>query len=77
MRKRRVSGQDAVRILTKRFGFEFIKQKGSHIKLRKYSRSLGKITTIIPNHRELDYGTLRGILRLAKIEEKDFWNQFK
>jgi len=77
MRKRRVSGQDVARTLIKRFKFEFIKQKGSHIKLRKFSRGLGKITTIIPNHKELDYGTLRGILKLAKIEEQDFWDQFK
>lgn len=76
MRKKRISGQDAVKTLIKKFGFEFIKQRGSHIKLRKFSSRLGKTTTIIPDHKELDYGTLRGILKLAKVEEKDFWNRF-
>jgi len=37
-------------------------------------KSSGKeITTIIPLHRELAFGTLKGILDLAQIEEKDFW----
>lgn len=78
MRKRRISGQDVVKTLTREFGFLFIKQKGSHIKLRKFNPRLNKIiTTIVPDHKELDYGTLRGVLRLAKIEEKDFWDKLK
>jgi|GEM_PF-5581278 len=31
------------------------------------------IITIVPLHRELMYGTLRGILRLAEVEEDDFF----
>lgn len=50
-----------------RFGFEFVSQKGSHI---KYSN--GKYVTIIPNHSEIAKGTLKSILNLAHIELDDF-----
>lgn len=66
MKKRRVSGDEVVKTLTKEFGFYFVKQKGSHIKLRKFNPELPKIvTTIVPDHKELDYGTLRGVLRFT------------
>ncbi|OGF21585.1 hypothetical protein A2316_00720 [Candidatus Falkowbacteria bacterium RIFOXYB2_FULL_38_15] len=66
-----LSGEEVVKILKKGFNFEFISQKGSHIKLRR--RIEGKIvTTIVPNHKELMTGTLRGVLDLAKISEDDF-----
>jgi predicted RNA binding protein YcfA (HicA-like mRNA interferase family) len=44
------------------------------VKLRK--RVKGKeITTIVPLHKELAPGTLKGVLNLAQIEEKDFWKR--
>lgn len=66
-----VSGKKAVNILTTQFGFVFVSQKGSHVKLHKIT-SQGIITTIVPMHRELARGTMRGIVRLAKIDYKDF-----
>ena len=65
------SGKKVVKILCREFGFYFVSQKGSHIKLRKKEK--GKtVTTIVPLHRELSYGTLKGVLELADVEEKDF-----
>lgn len=66
------SGEDVVRVLCKHFGFVFVSQKGSHVKLRK---SVEKITftTIVPMHDELAIGTLRGILDLAHVS----WEEFK
>ena len=32
-----------------------------------------EIITIVPLHRELAIGTLKGILELAQIDEKEFW----
>ena len=65
------SGKQVVRILTRSFGFLFISQNGSHVKLRK--RIGGRtITTIVPLHRELALGTLRGILELAEMREDEF-----
>ncbi len=71
---RTLSGKKAVRILCREFGFYFISQKGSHIKLRK-KVSNKNITTIVPNHRELSPSTLRGILELARVKEEDFWRE--
>lgn len=66
-----LSGRDVVSLLTKHFGFSFVSQKSSHIKLRKIES--GKmVTTIVPDHPELARGTLRGILELAQIEIDDF-----
>ena len=66
-----VSGEQAVKILVKQFGFVFVSQKGSHSKLKKISIG-GNLITIIPLHRELARGTLSGILELAKVEFREF-----
>lgn len=65
------SGKFVVKILCRNFGFYFISQRGSHVKLKKNIRNR-EIVTIIPLHRELAKGTLKGILELAEINEKDF-----
>ncbi|MBP9864139.1 type II toxin-antitoxin system HicA family toxin [Patescibacteria group bacterium] len=65
------SGSLVIKILTSSFGFLVVSQKGSHVKLQKNIRGTS-IRTIVPLHRELAHGTLRGILRLAKIEYTDF-----
>ncbi|MEK7078231.1 MAG: type II toxin-antitoxin system HicA family toxin [Patescibacteria group bacterium] len=65
------SGKEMVKILNRNFGFFFVSQKGSHVKLRK--KTISKtITTIVPMHKELSHGTLLGILELAEINEQDF-----
>lgn len=66
-----LSGKQVVKILCREFGFYFVSQKGSHVKLRRKVK-VENITTIVPLHKELAPGTLKGILELAKIEEKDF-----
>ena len=65
------SGKQVVKILCKHFGFCFVSQKGSHVKLEK---KLGSrtIITIIPMHTELALGTFKGILELAQVDEKEF-----
>lgn len=65
------SGKYVVKFLEKYFGFEQVSQKGSHIKLEKVIGK-EKIVTIVPNHKELQSGTLLGILDLAKVDKKDF-----
>ena len=54
-----VSGRDAVRVLQK-LGFRVVRQHGSHIILR---RDDPFAQTVVPDHRELDRGTLRAVLR--------------
>lgn len=65
------SGQDVVRILQKHFGFFFVSQKGSHIKIRRNTDG-GTVTTVVPDHHELAPGTVRGILDQAHIAVDDF-----
>ncbi|KKQ95975.1 MAG: hypothetical protein UT22_C0046G0002 [Parcubacteria group bacterium GW2011_GWC2_39_11] len=64
-----LSGKQVVKILCREYGFCFVSQRGSHVKLKNRAKSA---ITIIPIHRELAPGTLRGILKLAKVDEKDF-----
>lgn len=54
-----------------KFGFSKSGQKGSHVRFSKNTPK-GKIGTVIPLHKELKVGTLRGILRLAQINLEDF-----
>jgi predicted RNA binding protein YcfA (HicA-like mRNA interferase family) len=63
-----VSGKKVVKVLCKHFGFTVVSQRGSHVKLAS-----PRATTIVPNHKELAHGTLKGALRLAKVTEKEFW----
>jgi predicted RNA binding protein YcfA (HicA-like mRNA interferase family) len=59
-----LSGPDVVRILSS-FGFAIASQHGSHVKLRRVTTGGIRQTLTIPNHRELDRGTLLGIYRQA------------
>ncbi len=67
---RRVSGQEAIRAM-ERLGFVQIRQRGSHVVLKKKT-SEGEIGCVIPLHPELAIGTLRGILRQARVTADDF-----
>jgi predicted RNA binding protein YcfA (HicA-like mRNA interferase family) len=69
----RVSGEVAIRALEK-LGFIRIRQRGSHVVLRKET-SAGVIGCVVPLHKELAIGTLRGILRQAQVSPDEFINQ--
>jgi predicted RNA binding protein YcfA (HicA-like mRNA interferase family) len=47
------------------FGFEVISQRGSHMKLQRTAPSGDRESLTVPDHRELDTGTCRAILRQA------------
>lgn len=57
-----ISGKKLVSIFQKD-GWYLVSQKGSHIKLRKDSKPVGKTTIIVPNHKVIKKGTLTGILK--------------
>ncbi len=73
---RRLSGAQVAAIL-QIFGFAITGQKGSHVKLARISGGIKQILTI-PNHKEIDTGTLRAIYRqaLAYIPEAELRNHF-
>lgn len=60
---RDLSGRDLVGMLG-RFGYEVLRQDGSHIRLVSHYRGSPHHLTI-PDHSELKVGTLRAILRLV------------
>ena len=64
----RVSGAEVVAALKKK-GFQFMRQHGSHMIMR---RGDPFAQTTVPNHRELDRGTLRAILRQAGLSVDEF-----
>lgn len=68
---KKISGKECAKILCNKFGFSFVRQSGSHIILKKET-SDGKIGTVVPNHPELKLGTLKNVLKLARIKEEDF-----
>ncbi|QOJ19391.1 MAG: type II toxin-antitoxin system HicA family toxin [Gammaproteobacteria bacterium] len=61
-----ISGMEAVRALEK-LGFSVVRQRGSHIVLRKESSGC-----VVPNHSELKTGTLAGILKQAGVSISEF-----
>ena len=67
---RRVSGEEVIRAL-ERLGFVKVRQKGSHVILKKNTPE-GDIGCVVPLHRELAIGTLRGILRQARVTPEEF-----
>ena len=63
-----VSGADCVKALGK-IGFELYRQRGSHFVIVRKSPPA---QTTIPNHKELDRGTLRAIIRQTGLTVEDF-----
>lgn len=64
----RISGRECVRAL-EQAGFYFKRQQGSHIVLR---RDDPFAQVVVPDHRELDRGTLRAIIRQAGLSTEEF-----
>ena len=62
------SGADCVKALEKA-GFYFKRQQGSHIILRR-DEPFAQI--VAPNHKQLDRGTLRAIIRQADLSVDQF-----
>ena len=72
-----LSGDKVVKIFLA-FNFIMVAQKGSHIKLARVLSAGVRQTLTIPNHQELDKGTLRAIYRqaLRYIPENELKNHF-
>jgi len=63
-----MSGQEADRAL------EQVRQRGSHVILKKRTPQ-GDIGCVVPLHRELAIGTLRGILKQTGVTPEDFMDK--
>ncbi len=60
-----LSGQELIKILRK-MDFEIVRQKGSHVSLRK-----GNYRTVVPLHDELAKGTLLSILHQCGLNKEE------
>jgi predicted RNA binding protein YcfA (HicA-like mRNA interferase family) len=65
-----LSGHEVIKILT-RIGFEPRRRKGSHVILIKETKE-GKRAVVVPDHREIDRGTLAEIIRQAGLKRSEF-----
>jgi len=63
---RGLSGADLIRRL-EQLGFIQIRQRGSHVVLKR-SAPGGDVGCVVPLHKELAIGTVRGILKQAKVD---------
>ena len=66
---RDVNGSEAVRAL-QRLGFVRLRQTGSHIILRRESR-----TVVVPQHKPIKPGTLKGLIEQAGLTVEEFTAQ--
>jgi predicted RNA binding protein YcfA (HicA-like mRNA interferase family) len=66
-----LSGQDVVKAL-ERLGFAQVRQRGSHIVMRRDG-----VGTVVPLHKEVKTGTLAGILRQAQVGQDEFLGSVK
>jgi predicted RNA binding protein YcfA (HicA-like mRNA interferase family) len=63
-----ISGRECVAALA-RIGFQMKRQQGSHIVLR---RDEPFAQLVVPDHKVLDRGTLRAIIRQADLSVEEF-----
>jgi len=67
---RRISGEEAIRAL-ERLGFVRVRQRGSHV-IMKRATFEGSIRLCVPAHRVIAIGTLRSVLRQARVTPEEF-----
>ena len=62
----KVSGAQAIKIF-ERLGFRVVRQRGSHVVLRKENYGC-----VVPIHKELAIGTLKSAIKQAGITAEEF-----
>ena len=65
-----LSGREVIKALSK-VGFIQQRQKGSHVILIKEGAE-GKRGVVVPNHKDVDKGTLINIIRQAGLKRDEF-----
>ena len=72
MKLKPYSYRQIIKTLSK-LGFKVIRQKGSHIVLKGFYKEMER-TVVVPKHKEIAIGTLRGILFQAGVTVEEFVN---
>jgi predicted RNA binding protein YcfA (HicA-like mRNA interferase family) len=70
-----LSGRELIKIL-KNVGFVPVRQRGSHVVLSK-SGPEGRKGLVVPDHKEIDKGTLIEIMRQAGLTREEFLKLLK
>ena len=70
-----VSGRQVIRVL-ERLGYQVVRQRGSHIRLRD-EHDPEHLPVTVPDHRSLKPGLLRQILRDANLTVDEFIDLLK
>jgi predicted RNA binding protein YcfA (HicA-like mRNA interferase family) len=65
-----LSGREIIRAL-ERLGFVQARQRGSHVVMKKTIPE-GNVGCVVPLHSEVATGTLRSILKQAKVSPAEF-----
>jgi len=65
----RISGRDAIKAFGK-LGYLYDRQRGSHVMIRQTVEPFRRLT--VPDHKELDTGTLRSLIREAGLSVEEF-----
>lgn len=64
-----ISGKELLKFLISN-GFEAVRQKGSHVRVKKILPD-GVLVSVVPLHKRLDPGTLLGILRQTELSKEE------
>ena len=66
-----ISGNEAIQVF-KNLGFQVVRQRGSHVVLRKEDHGC-----VIPVHKELAIGTLRNAIKQAGVTTDEFISAYE
>lgn len=66
-----ISGNEAIKVFLS-LGFKIARQRGSHVVLRKENKGC-----VVPLHKELAIGTLRGAIKQAGITVEKFLEAYE
>ncbi len=69
-----ISGRELVKFFSIN-GFQLVRQKGSHMVMRRIAEP--HTILVIPDHSELDRGTLRSIVKDSGYSLDEFNNKFE
>ncbi len=67
----RISGDEAIKVFEK-MGFKVVRQKGSHVVLRRSDSGC-----VIPLHKKIAIGTLRSAIRQTGITPEEFITSYE
>ena len=72
MGKLRVMSGKEVRAILARHGIADVRRRGSHVVLQRVTDDSSTTTVPVPDHQEVNKGTLRSIIRQSGVPRSEF-----